>query len=74
MSEQQAIDTAATNVALKARFPRIDDPIEAIQFALHIEKTTCCCGFGIDFLETWRDGAWHEIEQAYPEYLERVAA
>jgi hypothetical protein len=54
------------NAELKARYPRIDDPIEAINFAL--DKPSRC----FDFLETWRDGAWSEIEEAYPEFLERV--
>lgn len=57
-----------TNAELKARYPRIDDPIEAINFALESEDAMDC----FDFLETWRDGAWDEIEQAYPEFLERV--
>ncbi len=58
-----------SNTALKARYPRLDDPIEAINFALD------SCRFGMDscdFLETWRDGGWSEIEAAYPEFLEQV--
>lgn len=56
---------------LKARYPRIDDPIEAINFALGWVRSVNP-DFTRDFLQTWRDGAWDEIEQAYPEYLERV--
>ncbi len=25
-----------------------------------------------DFLDTWRDGGWSEIEAAYPEFIEQV--
>jgi hypothetical protein len=59
----------SNNAELKARYPRIDDPVEAINFALdevhsvHSQR---------DFLETWRDGAWDEIESAYPEFLRQV--
>lgn len=59
-------EAAARCVALKAQYPRIDDPVEAINFALND------CDSLHDFLNTWRDGAWDEIEQAYPEFLERV--
>jgi hypothetical protein len=61
----------SSNVDLKARYPRIDDPVEAINFALgdHLDSTTAV----YDFLSTWRDGAWDEIKMAYPEFLERVA-
>jgi hypothetical protein len=52
---------------LKAQYPRIDDPVEAINFALSLDMFAAP-----DFLATWRDGAWDEIEQAFPEYLERV--
>lgn len=64
----------STNTKLKARYPRIDDPIEAIHYALEIagevfhRRST-----GIDFLEAWREGAWSEIERDYPQFLERVA-
>lgn len=60
-----------TNAALKARYPRIDDPTEAISFALDSDaiRTTT---FAVDFLETWRDGAWEEIQAAYPEFLRQV--
>ena len=57
-----------TNAELKAQYPRIDDPVEAINFAL----TGAVHGSATDFLNTWTDGAWDEIEQAYPEYLEHV--
>lgn len=60
-----------SNVALKERYPRIDDPVEAINFALDsdaIHTTT----FAVDFLETWRAGAWEEIAEAYPEFLRQV--
>lgn len=57
------------NAELKHRYPRIDDPVLAISFALSqtINRDVR------DFLMTWRDGAWDEIEMAYPEFLERVA-
>lgn len=57
------------NAELKARYPRIDDPTEAINFAL--DKSDSTVGV-FDFLSTWRDGAWDEIEMAYPEFLEQV--
>lgn len=62
----------SNNAELKARFPRIDDPVEAINFALD-GVPYGSVDFAQDFLETWRDGAWDEIEMAYPEFLERVA-
>lgn len=62
--------TAARNVELKERYPRIDDPVEAINFALDHAPPA----FAFDFLDTWRDGAWSEIEEAYPEYLQQVAS
>jgi hypothetical protein len=55
----------SNNAEMKARYPRIDDPIEAINFTLKTsmaEGTVC----GFDFLDSWRDGAWDEIEMAYP--------
>lgn len=55
------------NTEIKARYPRIDDPTEAINFALDQRSH-----WGFDFLSCWRDGAWDEIEQAYPEYLTLV--
>lgn len=58
-----------SNAVLKQRYPRIDDPIEAIGFALDDAATVASAR---DFLETWRDGAWDEIEMAYPEFLERI--
>lgn len=58
----------STNPELKARYPRIDDPVAAITFALDH------CDFPTDFLETWRDGCWSEIEEAYPEFLARVVS
>lgn len=58
-----------SNTSLKERYPRIDDPVEAINFALDNVQSR---GAGYDFLETWRDGAWVEIEAAYPEFLEQV--
>lgn len=63
------------NVALKERYPRIDDPVEAINFALdHVHSTRWGrnADAGHDFLETWREGAWDEIEIAYPEFLQQV--
>lgn len=62
-----ASEAATRNAEIKARYPRIDDPIEAIGFALDNP-----IWHGRDFLDTWRDGAWSEIEEAYPEFLERV--
>jgi hypothetical protein len=59
-------NAALRNVALKERHPRIDDPIEAIKFALAL-GADC-----FDFLQTWNEGAWNEIEQAYPEFLEAI--
>lgn len=59
----------SNNTELKARYPRIDDPVEAINFALdHLDSSMAV----YDFLETWRDGAWDEIEMAYIEFLEQV--
>lgn len=60
-----------SNAALKARYPRIDDPVEAINFALDSDaiRTTT---HAVDFLETWREGAWEEIQSAYPEFLRQV--
>lgn len=40
------------------------DALRAINFALDLPRCLVA-----DFLETWRDGAWDEIKQAYPEYL-----
>ena len=60
----------STNTKLKARYPRIDDPIEAIHYALDGRH---CRSTGIDFLEAWREGAWSEIERDYPQFLEWVA-
>ena len=61
----------SNNAELKARYPRIDDPIEAINFALDHDavglESVC------DFLDTWREGAWTEIEEAYPEFLAQVS-
>lgn len=51
----------------KERYPRIDDPAEAIRFALSLRDQPAR-----DFLCCWAEGAWDEIEQAYPEYLEKV--
>lgn len=62
----------SSNAELKARYPRIDDPIEAINFALD-SKALQTTSDTFDFLETWRDGAWDEIEQSYPEFLAQVA-
>lgn len=64
------VDDMSNNAELKARYPRIDDPIEAINFALDSD-TMSSVDLRYDFLECWRDGAWDEIEQAYPEYLEK---
>ena len=61
-----------TNAQLKARYPRIDDPVEAINFALGNDLDTTTAVY--DFLETWRDGAWEEIAAAYPEFLRQVDA
>lgn len=58
------------NVTLKERFPRIDDPVEAINFAP--DNAPSLMG-ARDFLEAWRDGAWDEIEMAYPEFLRQMA-
>ena len=63
---------AARNAELKAQYPRLDDPVEAINFALDGAEQFGPSRAGYDFLATWREGAWDEIEQAYPEYLERV--
>lgn len=66
----------SNNAELKARYPRIDDPVEAINFALdHVHATRWGrnADAGADFLETWREGAWTEIEEAYPEFLAQVA-
>lgn len=64
---------ALRNTALKAQHPRIDDPIEAINFAL--DHTPLFAPIiARDFLTTWREGAWNEIEQAYPEFLSQVEA
>jgi hypothetical protein len=60
-----------TNADLKARYPRIDDPTEAISFALdHPAIRTETAAY--DFLSTWREGAWEEIQAAYPEFLRWV--
>lgn len=58
------------NAELKARYPRIDDPTEAINFAL--DHASLKFESAYDFLETWRDGAWEEISAAYPEFLRQV--
>ncbi len=59
-----------SNTELIARYPKLADPIEAINFALD-------CGLfstdSMDFLDTWRDGGWSEIEAAYPEFIEQVS-
>lgn len=54
----------STNSDLEARYPRIANPMEAIDFALELPWADL-----VDFLQTWRDGAWNVIEEAYPEYL-----
>lgn len=65
------MNETARNVALKERFPSIDDPVQAINFALdELHDDTG----RYDFLCTWREGAWSEIQMAYPEFLERIAA
>lgn len=58
---------AVSNVTLKARYPNIDDPIRAINFALdalddHYDR--------LDFLKTWREGNWRGLDEWFPEYLE----
>ena len=58
---------ACANVALKAQYPNLDDPIRAIDFVVN--------GGGgrmgaIDFLKTWQEGAWAELEREWPEFLE----
>jgi hypothetical protein len=60
----------SNNAELKERHPRIDDPVEAINFVLDRDLHP---GAALDFLETWRDGAWDEIEMAYPEFLTQVS-
>lgn len=64
-----AAATARRCVELKARYPRIDDPVEAINFAL--DDLDFQTG-SLDFLETWREGAWEELRDAYPEFLKQV--
>ena len=57
---------------LLRQYPHLTDHDAAINFAL--EQAWSEPVAGLDFLETWRDGAWDEIEQAFPEYLERCKA
>ena len=60
-----------SNTELKARYPKIDDPIEAINFVIERVYSETAV---LDFLETWRDGGWSEIEAAYPEFLAQVSS
>ena len=55
---------AARNVALKERFPKIDDPVMAIEFAVSVPIDECQA-----FLDAWLSGAWAEIEDCWPHYL-----
>lgn len=61
----------STNSDLKERYPRIDDPAEAINFALDSARLDRYGG-AVDFLEAWREGDWTLIAQAYPDFLVRV--
>ena len=58
-----------SNTELIARYPKLSDPNEAINFAL---DRIYGSGASRYFLETWRDGGWSEIEAAYPEFIEQV--
>lgn len=55
---------AARNVALKERYPNIDDPIKAIDFAVRLPSDECQ-----PFLNAWQCGAWAEIEDCYRQFL-----
>lgn len=59
-----------TNAELQERYPRITDPLLAINFALDEAPSLSGANW---FLEAWRDGAWDEIETAYPEFLQKVS-
>lgn len=61
---EYAQEEAARNVTLKERYPLVDDPKKAIAFALHLGDIEC-----FDFLLTWNEGYWADIEMDYPEYL-----
>jgi hypothetical protein len=58
---------ALRNVALKTQYPRLGEATRAIAFALREAPISQA----LDFLQTWSEGAWNEIEQAYPEFLEQ---
>jgi hypothetical protein len=58
---------AARNISLKERYPRIDDPMEAIDFALSIDSDECAA-----FLNAWRCGAWAEIEDCFGKFIGRL--
>lgn len=59
---------AACNVALKADFPNIDDPLKAIDFAVNAADMSA-----VEFLSTWQEGAWSDIETYWPEYLRSLS-
>ena len=59
---------AARSLALMKLYPSIDDPIEAINFALILDLHDCA-----DFLRSWQRGAWDEIEYCYPLFFEHVS-
>jgi hypothetical protein len=60
---------AYRRVSLKERYPNIDDPLLAIDFALLVESDECH-----DFLTAWQTGSWDYLEDCYPKYLERIKA
>lgn len=61
---------AVRNVALKAQYPNIDDPVRAINFVLDVAAPWA---ERIEFLRAWREGCWAEIERDWPEYLQGIA-
>lgn len=61
-----------SNTELISTYPKLADPIEAIDFALGVELMSTNAVY--DFLQTWRDEGWSEIEAAYPEFIEQVTS
>lgn len=61
---------ARRNVELYERYPLIDDPIKAINFALGEGNGIFDTSDPMDFLETWRDGNWAAIQDLWPKYLD----
>lgn len=61
---------AEQNIDIKTKFPDVDNPALAIDFAL--DKIDDHLG-RIAFLERWREGAWFVLKREWPDYIEGLS-